>query len=310
MSSNGNVQVGTGGSASLVNQNFPDPTDPDNVIAPFWTDLNPGAAGAVRIGTLTDGSDTWVVVDWEGVREFSTAANTHSFQIWIGIQGDANPGEDVSMAYGANTGVGDVGFLTVGAENQNGILGNATYYNGVGTVPSNGTQLRTTFTPNLFASFDATPDSGAAPLHVVFDASTSTDDVAITSYDWDFGDSSTGTGVTTSHDYAAGVFTATLVVSDGDGNTCSTSQQISVQGGFSVNDVSVNESAGTATFTVSRPNGPAASVDVSTSPGTAGTPSDFSAVPATLSFARARRPSPTWSTSPAIRWTRTTRPSR
>jgi hypothetical protein len=283
--SNGYVQAGSATAVSLNNQNFPNPTDPNGVIAAFWTDLNPAAAGAVRIGTLTDGADTWIVADWEGVREFSTASNTHSFQIWIGVQGDANPGEDVSIAYGANTGNGDGGFLTVGAENENGVLGNASYFNGVGTLPTNGTQLRVTFTSNLIASFDATPDSGAAPLHVVFDASTSTDDVGITSYDWDFGDSSTGTGVTTSHDYAGGVYTATLTVSDGDGFTCSTSQEISVQGGFSVNNVSASEGAGTATFTVSRPNGPAASVDVSASPGSAGTPSDFTAAPATLSFA-------------------------
>ena len=49
-------------------------------------------------------------------------------------------------------------------------------------------------------------------------------------------------------------------VTDDDGNTCSTSQEIEVTSGFSVTDVSVNESAGTATFTVTRPGGPAASL--------------------------------------------------
>ncbi len=67
ISSNGYVVVGggTGEDNSITNQSFPNAARPNNVLAPFWTDLNPGAAGAVRITTLTDGSDTWIVVDWD-----------------------------------------------------------------------------------------------------------------------------------------------------------------------------------------------------------------------------------------------------
>ena len=37
-------------------QTFPNPARPNNVVAPFWTDLNPaGAAARSAIGTLTDG---------------------------------------------------------------------------------------------------------------------------------------------------------------------------------------------------------------------------------------------------------------
>jgi subtilisin family serine protease len=162
VSSNGYVVIGGGSGPdnSLNNQDFPNTARPNNTLALFWTDLNPAAAGAVRIGTLTDGSDTWIVVDWEGVREFSTAGNTHSFQTWIGINGDANPAEDVSYAYGANTGNGDGGFLSVGAENKFGNSGDNTYFNGTGTLPANGTQLRVTTTPGTVSSvvvtFDAT----------------------------------------------------------------------------------------------------------------------------------------------------------
>jgi hypothetical protein len=164
-SSNGYVVIGGGSDVdnldnSSVNQNFPDPTRPNNVLAPFWTNLNPAAAGALRIGTLTDGSDSWIVLDWEGVREFSTAGNLHSFQVWIGLNSDANPGEDISFAYGPNTGNGDLGFLTVGAENSDGTSGQTTYFNGTGTLPSNGTQLRVTTTPDQTAptiTLKATP---------------------------------------------------------------------------------------------------------------------------------------------------------
>ena len=71
------------------------------------------------------------------------------------------------------------------------------------------------------ASFTATPESGLVPLTVAFDASASSDpnNDALT-YAWDFGDGATGTGVTASHVYtAAGNFTATLTVTDPDGNT-------------------------------------------------------------------------------------------
>lgn len=145
--SNGYAVVGptTAADNSIANQNFPNLAPPNNVLAPFWTDLNPAAAGALRIATLTDGSDTWIVLDWEAVREFSTA-NSNSFQIWIGINGDANPAEDISYAYGTIQGNGDGGFLTVGAENKNGTRGQNYYYNGTGTLPANGTQLRVTTT--------------------------------------------------------------------------------------------------------------------------------------------------------------------
>ena len=116
----------------------------NNVLAAFWTDLNPAAAGAVRIATLTDGSDTWIVVDWAGVREFSLP-RLASFEIWMGVTGDAHPGEDISYAYGTIQGNGDGGFLSVGAENKFGNRGANTFYNGTGTLPANGTISHTGF---------------------------------------------------------------------------------------------------------------------------------------------------------------------
>jgi subtilisin family serine protease len=148
VSSNGYLVIGGGSGAdnSINNQNFPNVARPNNVLAPFWTDLNPGAAGAMRIGTLTDGADTWIVVDWEGVREFSSP-RLASFQVWIGVTGDANPAQDISFAYGTIMGNGDGGFLSVGAENRFGNRGATVYFNGTGSLPANGTQLVVTGTP-------------------------------------------------------------------------------------------------------------------------------------------------------------------
>ena len=69
------------------------------------------------------------------------------------------------------------------------------------------------------ASLIANPDSGVAPVTVTFDASSSNDpDGYITSYNWTFGDGSTGSGVIANHTYTSGgTYTATLTVIDDDG---------------------------------------------------------------------------------------------
>jgi PKD repeat protein len=80
------------------------------------------------------------------------------------------------------------------------------------------------------ATFTATPVSGDAPLDVSFDATGSTDsDGRIDTYEWDFGDGSTGTGVTVSHSYTdAGTYPVNLTVTDDDNATDSTSEDIVV----------------------------------------------------------------------------------
>ena len=153
VSSNGIVLVGgdtSAAGATAVNQRLPNAVLPNNVLAPFWTDLDPSVGAAlgrgVRVGTLTDGADTWIVVDWQEVKEFSSTL-LNSFQVWIGVDGDANPGQDISFTYGTLQGRGDGGLLTVGAENRFGNSGESEYYNGEGTLPVQGTELVVTTDP-------------------------------------------------------------------------------------------------------------------------------------------------------------------
>jgi PKD repeat protein/heme-degrading monooxygenase HmoA len=65
------------------------------------------------------------------------------------------------------------------------------------------------------------PYSGTTGLPVSFDGSRSSDpDGTIVSYDWNFGDGHTGSGVTLTHTYsAAGLYTVTLTVTDSTGLT-------------------------------------------------------------------------------------------
>ncbi len=135
--SNGYAVVGGGDGADVdfINTDLPDPTRPNNVLAPYWTDLNPAFGGAMRIATLTDGVSTWLILDWEAVEHYGDG-EAASFQIWIGVNGV----EDISYTYGP-IGDGDGGFLTVGAENVFGNEGDAYYFDGAGTLVSEGDEL-------------------------------------------------------------------------------------------------------------------------------------------------------------------------
>jgi hypothetical protein len=145
MVSNGYAVVGggTGADIDFINQILPDAAPPNNVLAPFWTDLNPEDGGALRIASLTDGVNDWVVLDWEAVPNF-TDGEPNSFQIWVGINGV----EDISFTYGPVSD-GDGGFLTVGAENRFGNSGDNFYADGVGTLPGPGTELIVSSVPGI-----------------------------------------------------------------------------------------------------------------------------------------------------------------
>ena len=84
---------------------------------------------------------------------------------------------------------------------------------------------------NPTASFVFSPTDPLPGTTVFFNASGSraAPGRSIVSYAWDFGDGSTGTGVTASHRYPfLGSFTVTLVVTDDAGRTSSASQTVPV----------------------------------------------------------------------------------
>lgn len=69
------------------------PAPPNNVLAPFWTDLDGTAAPGIRAEILGDGTNNWLVVQWE-VNVYGTA-DLRKFQTWIGINGT----QDISFTY-------------------------------------------------------------------------------------------------------------------------------------------------------------------------------------------------------------------
>jgi subtilisin family serine protease len=145
--SDGYVVVGGGTAADVnfLNQSLPNTAPPNNVLAAFWSDLNPATApagGGVRVSTLTDGVTTWIVVDFDRVPNFSSGAARNSFEVWIQV----GAVQDITYAYGTVTS-GDGNLLTVGAENFLGNRGANYYYNGTGTAVAAGTQLEVTAAP-------------------------------------------------------------------------------------------------------------------------------------------------------------------
>jgi len=137
---NGTVEAGISSlqATSFNNQNLPDPTTPNNLIAPFWRDLNGCAGGNLYVAVLTDGIHTWTILEWENVPHFGSP-DAATFQVWLLNDGSPTDVPDAHFTYNRldNTGVG----ATVGVENATGTLGDSYFYNGAGTAPAVGTDL-------------------------------------------------------------------------------------------------------------------------------------------------------------------------
>jgi PKD repeat protein len=80
--------------------------------------------------------------------------------------------------------------------------------------------------PTANAGQDQTVNVGTT---VSFDAGASSDNLGVISYEWDFGDGTTGTGKTTTHTYASqGSYTVTLTVKDSAGNSAADTMTVTV----------------------------------------------------------------------------------
>jgi len=94
--------------------------------------------------------------------------------------------------------------------------------------------------------------SGATPLTVTFDGTSSTDDGTIMSYAWEFGDGVTATGPNPQHTFqttqASEIFVVRLTVTDNHGATGTTTQSIEVR--FDASEPGGGTGSPTAQFSV------------------------------------------------------------
>jgi subtilisin family serine protease len=126
--SDGYLVVG-GGDANDIQPtppNIPNSARPNNVLAPFWNDLD-GGAGSIAgqgflINVLTDGVNNWLVVQWNEHPFGGSTSTLETFQVWIGVNGT----QDISYTYDATHPLTDPGTpFQVGAEDTGGQFGNS-----------------------------------------------------------------------------------------------------------------------------------------------------------------------------------------
>jgi len=142
LSTNGVVRAGVGqyqACPPTTNQNFPKHdiiNDWDNLIAPFWTDLDPEAGGQIyyESGVMYNGKPHYVM-EWNAIPLKDHNDTTVTVQMWIEKGGD-----NVWFSYpsGGPLNGSTVPDATIGGEDDTGTIGATYYYNGSGTMP-NGT---------------------------------------------------------------------------------------------------------------------------------------------------------------------------
>ncbi len=122
VTSNGYIVLGgaTGQDIEFEPPGIPDPALPNNILAPFWTDLDGSTSTGIRAVSLTDGVNSWIVVEWQ-MNPWGTVNNEQVFQVWIGINGV----EDITFAYDPDNLPTSPWPTVVGAENINGSAGDS-----------------------------------------------------------------------------------------------------------------------------------------------------------------------------------------
>jgi len=141
-STNGFLQVGANiPDGTALNQNFPDPTVPNNVLAPLWADLDlDGCTASGRSSAwyrifAQVSNVNYYIFEWENAALKSDSTACFTFQVWI-----KTGTNEIWFVYGPQTGT--INTATVGIENQYGSAGDIYFYNGTGTSPVEGTTLK------------------------------------------------------------------------------------------------------------------------------------------------------------------------
>ncbi|MGZ9899426.1 S8 family serine peptidase [Shewanella gaetbuli] len=121
-------------SGTYANKELPDSSNPNNIVAPFWSDfdLSDGTdgdtgGGTVSIDVLGGDSGQWVIVEWNDAQLWNDpSGDQYSFSVWFKT-GDT---EEVTFNYFKVPTIPAA--LTIGAENIGGTIGTTYHFNGTG----------------------------------------------------------------------------------------------------------------------------------------------------------------------------------
>jgi len=133
-SSNGYLTFGGSGTAYL-NASIPKPSTPNDFIAPFWDDLNPGAGGGIYYATFGSAPNRQFVVEWNSVPRYSATdpsggEGALTFEAVL-----AEGSNDILFQYQTLTGPNATGeSATVGIEYSTGASGALYAYNTPGSL--------------------------------------------------------------------------------------------------------------------------------------------------------------------------------
>lgn len=147
--------------AGETNGQVPSTSYPNNLMAPWWDDLNFTSGGALYGALVSYNGANHTVISWENVP--IDGGGTASFQIWI-----QDGTDNIWFSYPVGGLPGGSPTATVEAENSNGSLGYQYYYNGTGTVPTGTVDLALGPLPvvNTF-TFDVTANAVPEVLNEV-----------------------------------------------------------------------------------------------------------------------------------------------
>ncbi|MBY5979825.1 S8 family serine peptidase [Ferrimonas balearica] len=156
VSSNGFLSPGeTKANSSWLNHRLPDSLVPNNVIAPFWTDLDlqdedaltgdGSGGGTLHLYQVKDaaGEVNYLVVDWVGTQLAGQGdGEGYSFGVWLGV--GPQKGHNLLRYYKLGPLPAN---LTVGVEDVLGAAGVMRYHNGEGVAPKEGDTLKVEMIP-------------------------------------------------------------------------------------------------------------------------------------------------------------------
>ncbi len=164
-----NVNICSNGWASMTststdysNDPIPSATEPNNLMAVFWDDLNPSSGG--QIYTYQDAANNRFIVEWEGVPYYSSS-QYQTFQLIINADG--------TFVYQYHT-IDDRQSATIGTENAAGDDGLSVLYNS--TYIHNDLAILFSFVPPPAPWMTIAPESGFispsgnGQIDVTFDA--------------------------------------------------------------------------------------------------------------------------------------------
>lgn len=133
---------------------------PNNIIAPFWTDLVLGSnsvAGDVYFGRVANGDENWAVIEWWNAIEWSEEGSStddpsYTFSLWM-----KENSNEIYINY-ASLGVLPA-LLSVGIEDGSGASGISYYFSGTGQAPTENSSHRldiASFKGSATINFDVT----------------------------------------------------------------------------------------------------------------------------------------------------------